>query len=245
MSTAADLEAFFRKLERRDVLSAAEREALSAAAGARESHPAGSDLVREGDRPERSILVTQGFTTRYRVLADGQRQITAIHLPGDFVDLHSFLLHNMDHSVGALSNVRIVAFPHANLRQITERHPHLTRLLWLTTLLDSAIHREWIVAMGRRTAAQQLAHLICEIFARLHLVGLAEFDREVTLPITQIELGDTLGLSAVHVNRTLQQLRAEHLISWQGQSVRVLDWERLKRVAEFDPTYLHDEREPR
>jgi CRP-like cAMP-binding protein len=151
----------------------------------------------------------------------------------------------MDHSVGALSNVRVVTFPHANLRRITERHPHLTRMLWLMTLLDSAIHREWIVAMGRRSAMQQLAHLICEIFARLNLVGLAEFDREVMWPITQTELGDTLGLSAVHVNRTLQQLRAEQLIVWQGQSVRVLDWSRLKAVAEFDPTYLHLEREPR
>ena len=245
MSPAADLESFFRKLERRDALSAEERDALIAAAGPRESFAAGSDLVREGDRPDRSILVTQGFTTRYRVLADGQRQITAIHLPGDFVDLHSFLLHTMDHSVGALSNVRVVTFPHANLRLITERYPHLTRLLWLTTLLDSAIHREWIVAMGRRTAAQQLAHLICEIFSRLHLIGLAEFDQEVSLPITQIELGDTLGLSAVHVNRTLQQLRAEQLIIWQGQSVRVLDWARLTKVAEFDSAYLHDEREPR
>jgi CRP-like cAMP-binding protein len=245
MSMAPDLDAFFRKLERRDALSAEERDALIAATGSRESYAAGSDLVREGDRPERSILVTQGFTTRYRVLADGQRQITAIHLPGDFVDLHSFLLHKMDHAVGALSTVRVVTFPHANLKRITEQFPHLTRLLWLTTLLDSAIHREWIVAMGRRSAQQQMAHLICELFTRLQLVGLAEFDQEVVLPITQTELGDTLGLSSVHVNRTLQQLRAEQLIVWQGQSVRVLDWARLRRVAEFDPAYLHLEREPR
>jgi len=245
MTQASDLDSLIRKLERRDVLSAAEREALISAAGSRESYPAGADLVREGDRTDRSILVTHGFTTRYRVLADGQRQITAIHLPGDFVDLHSFLLRKMDHSVGALSNVRVVTFPHANLRLITERHPHLTRMLWLTTLLDGAIHREWIVAMGRRSALEQMAHLICELFTRLNLVGLAEFDREVNLPITQTELGDTLGLSAVHVNRTLQQLRAEQLIVWQGQSVRVLDWGRLTSVAKFDPTYLHLEREPR
>lgn len=245
MSGAADLETFIRRLEQRDAVSAEEREVLIAAAGSRESYEAGSDLVREGDHTDRSTLVTHGLTSRYRVLSDGQRQITAIHVPGDFVDLHSFLLKTMDHSVGALSDVRVVTFPHANLKLITERYPHLTRLLWLMTLLDSAIHREWIVAMGRRSAMEQMAHLICELFTRLNVVGLAEFDRNVNLPLTQSELGDTLGLSAVHVNRTLQQLRAEQLIVWQGQSVRVLDWHRLKNIAQFDPAYLHLEQEPR
>lgn len=245
MATAEDIAAFIAKLERRDMVSPEEKAALLAAAGPVESFAAGSDLVREGDRPDRSMLVAQGFTTRYRLLADGTRQITAIHVPGDFVDLHSFLLKTMDHSVGALSACRVVTFPHANLKTITERHPHLTRLLWLMTLLDSAIHREWIVAMGRRSALEQLAHLLCEIVTRLSVVGLGDSDRAVILPINQTELGDTLGLSTVHVNRTLQQLRAEQLITWQGQTVRILDWDRLARIAQFDPTYLHLDPEPR
>ena len=245
MAVAEDIAAFISKLERRDRITAEEEAALLAAAGPAETFAPGSDLVREGDRPDRSMLVAHGFTTRYRLLADGTRQITAIHVPGDFVDLHSFLLKTMDHSVGALSACRVVTFPHANLKTITERHPHLTRLLWLMTLLDSAIHREWIVAMGRRSAHEQLAHLLCEIFTRLTVVGLGDPTRELMLPINQTELGDTLGLSTVHVNRTLQQLRAERLISWQGQSVRILDWDRLARVAEFDPTYLHLDAEPR
>ena len=245
MAVADEISAFIRKLERRDSISSEEKAALVAAAGSIEVFAAGADLVREGDRPVRSMLVAEGFTTRYRLMADGTRQITAIHLPGDFVDLHSFLLKTMDHAVGALSTCRIVTCPHANLKLITQRYPHLTRMLWLMTLLDAAIHREWIVAMGRRSSLEQLAHLPCEIFTRLSIVGLGDRNSELILPINQTQLGDTLGLSTVHVNRTLQQLRAEKLISWQGQTVRLLDWDRLARIAQFDAAYLHLDAEPR
>jgi len=238
------LDAFFRKLERRDVVSADERQALIDAAGPVLEVRAGADVVREGERPERSQLVISGFTTRYRVLSDGQRQITAIHVPGDFVDLHSFVLKEMDHSVGALSDCRIITFPHPALTAITERFPHLTRLLWLMTLLDSAIHREWIVAMGRRSAPGQLAHLVCELYVRLGVVGLVEND-SFKLPLTQMELADALGISAVHVNRVLQELRGESLLTWQNQVIRILDWPRLQERAEFDPRYLHLQSEPR
>ena len=238
------LDAFFRKLERRDIVSPDERQALIDAAGPLLEVRAGADLVREGERPDRSQLVISGFTTRYRVLSDGQRQITAIHVPGDFVDLHSFVLKEMDHSVGALSDCRIISFPHQGLATITERFPHLTRLLWLMTLLDSAIHREWIVAMGRRSAAGQMAHLVCELYVRLGVVGLVTND-SFTLPLTQMELADALGISAVHVNRVLQELRGENLLTWQNQVIHVLDWPRLQERAEFDPRYLHLNSEPR
>lgn len=241
---AHTLDTFFRKLERRDVVSAEEREALIAAAGAQADIPAGKDLVSEGDRPNHSILVVKGISTRYSLLSDGRRQITAIHVPGDFVDLHSLLLKEMDHSVGALSDCHIVTFPHNRLTALTQTHPHLTRLLWLMTLIDAAIQREWIVGMGRRSAAQQLAHLICELYTRLEIAALVQNDRFV-FPITQVELGDTLGLSAVHVNRVLQELRAENLFSWHGQTIHILDWPGLQRRAEFDPAYLHLNSEPR
>ena len=243
MSTTP-LDNFFLKLERRDVLSEEERTALLSRAGHEIDFAAGADLVREGDRPDRSMLVVTGFTTRYRDLSDGKRQITAIHIPGDFVDLHSFLLKEMDHSVGALSTCRVITFPHRNLTRLTEQQPHLTRLLWLLTLLDSAINREWIVAMGRRSAAEQLAHLICEFCARLEVIGQVK-DMTFTLPITQVELSDALGISPVHVNRVLQELRGENLFTWQNQTIRILDWPRLQERAEFDPLYLHLNREPR
>lgn len=238
------LEPLFRKLEIRDILSSEERQILSDAASSPVSFRAGADLVAEGDRPERSTLVVAGFTTRYRQLADGRRQITGIHMAGDFVDLPSLLLKVMDHSVGALSDCSVVTFPHAALREVTERQPHLARLLWLTTLLDAGILREWVLGMGRLTAPQQLAHFICETYVRLQVAGLAP-DRTFSLPLTQTALGDALGLSSVHINRTLQDLRSEGLFTWEGNRIRIIDWERLQRRANFDPLYLHLHAEPR
>jgi CRP-like cAMP-binding protein len=237
------LEPFLRKIQLRDSITDEEKRALIACAGDEADFTPGDDLVREGERPGHSLLVLDGFTTRYRDSPDGTRQIVAIHVPGDFVDLHSLLIKEMDHSVGALSRARVIRFPHARLQALTETHPHLTRMLWLMTLIDSSIHREWLVAASR-TAPEQLAHLICELFTRLTVTDLVRDDR-FTLPITQMELGEALGLSAVHVNRTLQQLRAEGLFTWQNQEVRILDWAGLRERASFDPRYLHLRKEPR
>ena len=139
----------------------------------------------------------------------------AIHVVGDFVDLHSFVLKTMDHSVGALTRCRVALVPHEFLQGVTERLPHLTRLLWLDTLVDAATHREWIVGMGRRSALEQLAHLICELYVRLEVLGQvdgATFD----LPLTQTDLGDALGLSLVHINRTVRELREAGLLIVAG-----------------------------
>jgi CRP-like cAMP-binding protein len=237
-------EFLIRKLEERDVLSAEEKEVLSSALSRPRSVKADEDMVREGDRPSESILIVEGFASRYKVLQSGRRQITAIHVPGDFVDLHGFLLKKMDHAVGTLTPCTIATIPHEKLRDITERYPHLTRLLWLSTLVDSSIHREWLVAMGRRSAREHMAHIVCELFVRLELVGLTQGDT-FQMPVTQAELGDTLGISTVHVNRVLQELRGEGLITWRGEKLTIHDFERLKEVAEFDPTYLSLSHEPR
>jgi CRP-like cAMP-binding protein len=238
------LATFLRKLEARDALSEEERATLIACASDEVLFPAGSDLVREGARPDTSMLVIDGFTTRYRDAPDGSRQIMAIHVPGDFVDLHSLLLREMDHSVGALSACRVMRFPHVRLRALTETHPHLTRLLWLMTLIDASIHREWLAAAAR-AAPEQIAHLICELCVRLETTGLIGADRTFGLPMTQTELGEALGLSAVHVNRSLQQLRSEGLFTWQNHTIRILDWDALQRRASFDDRYLHLVQEPR
>jgi CRP-like cAMP-binding protein len=237
-------EFLIRKLEERDVLSAEEKEVLASALSRPRSVKADEDMVREGDRPSESILIVEGFASRYKVLQSGRRQITAIHVPGDFVDLHGFLLKKMDHAVGTLTPCTIATIPHDKLRDITERYPHLTRLLWLSTLVDSSIHREWLVAMGRRSAREHMAHIVCELFVRLELVGLTQGDT-FQMPVTQAELGDTLGISTVHVNRVLQELRGEGLITWRGEKLTIHDFERLKEVAEFDPTYLSLSHEPR
>jgi CRP-like cAMP-binding protein len=150
----------------------------------------------------------------------------------------------MAHGVIALSRVKVAQVPHEQLRQITESHPHLTRLLWLATLIDAAIHREWIVSMGRRDGPQRLAHLLCELFVRLRAIGLAN-DYSFPLPLTQAELGDVIGFSVVHANRMVQTLRKDGLVRWQELRVEILDWERLQELADFDADYLSLHREPR
>ncbi|TIW64859.1 MAG: Crp/Fnr family transcriptional regulator, partial [Mesorhizobium sp.] len=168
----------------------------------------------------------------------------SLQVPGDFVDLHAFLLKTMDHGIIALSPCRVAAAEHGKLRAITEQAPHLTRLLWLDTLVDGAIHREWIVAMGRRSKTSHLAHLICELFVRLQVVKRTS-GMSFQLPLSQAELADVLGLSVVHMNRVIGMLRNIGLVSWSSYTVTILDWDLLVELAEFDPTYLSMNREPR
>lgn len=233
-----------RKIEARDDLNDEERTILEQMFTEARLVKAGDDIVREGDRPQQSTLVVGGVAARYKVLREGERQITALHLAGDFVDLHSFLLKEMDHGVTAISQCRVATVPHGTLATLSVSQPHLTRLFWFLTLLDGAMHREWLVAMGRRPALGQLAHLLCELKMRLSVVGAVD-NNSFVMPITQVDLSDILGLSSVHVNRVLQELRGENLITWKGINVAILDWEGLKRRAEFDDRYLHMVKEPR
>jgi CRP-like cAMP-binding protein len=243
-ATAPLTASLIRRLEARDELSAEERATIEQMFTEVRLIRAGDDMVRDGDRPQHSTLIVNGVAARYKVLQEGERQITALHLEGDFVDLHSFLLKEMDHGVTAISQCRIATVPHETLTTVSIRQPHLTRLFWLLTLLDGAMHREWLVAMGRRSALGQLAHLLCEIRTRLSVVGGAT-DHSFVLPITQVDLSDILGLSSVHVNRVLQELRGNNLIAWKGVHVSILDWDGLQRIAEFDDRYLHIVKEHR
>jgi CRP-like cAMP-binding protein len=140
--------------------------------------------------------------------------------------------------------VKVASFPHDALRGITETHPHLGRMLWFSTLLDAAIHREKILSIGRRSAMARIAHIFCELLVRLRIVGLAD-DKGFDLPLTQADLADVTGLTSVHVNRMLKKLRDEDLLTFRGGTVTIGDWDRLQRAAEFDPSYLHLERRPR
>ena len=231
-------------LELRDTLTAEEREAVLNATSREMDFQVGQDIVKEGARPKASSLVVSGLAARYKVLAGGGRQFTALHVPGDFVDLQSLLLKKMDHAVVALTPMRVARVAHATLRQVTDDFPHLARLLWLTTLVDGAIHREWILSMGRRQAPARLAHLLCELFLRQQAVGKVD-GMSFSLPLTQAQMGDVLGVSSVHMNRTLQELRRDGMIKWQGPIVTIKDWQRLKSFAEFDAAYLSLERAPR
>ena len=226
------------RLERHGPLSGEEKNVLHEVTSRVRDYDARQDIVREGDSPTESCLIVAGFACRHNHLPDGRRQITALHVPGDFADLHSFLLGKMDDGVGALTPCKVALVPHSALREITKNYPHLTRVLWFTTLVDGAVHREWMTGLGRLDARERVAHVLCELFLRLQTVGLTR-DHSYDLPITQTELADAFGLSTVHMNRTLQDLRGERLIVSQGKTLVINDWERLQQVAQFDPEYLH------
>ncbi|MCJ2012445.1 MULTISPECIES: Crp/Fnr family transcriptional regulator [unclassified Methylobacterium] len=196
------------------------------------------DISPEGERPEDVHLVMQGFACRYKTLRDGRRQIMAFLAPGDFCDLHVAILGEMDHSIGTGWGCTIVDIPRSTIEDLTAHHPRITRALWWATLVDEGTLRAWLVNMGQCEADRQMAHLICELHVRLRVVGLAGND-SFEFPITQEDLADTLGITNVHVNRVLQDLRAQGLVEWKSKRVRIPDVERLRAFAEFDPKYLH------
>lgn len=238
------IELLVRNLNARDQLDAAEIATLTRIVGRERTVAVGQDIVAEGSRPAESTVLLDGIAARYRVLEDGKRQITALQVPGDFVDLHAFMLKTMDHGVIALSKCKVATASHKDLATVTETRPHLTRMLWLSTVIDGAIHREWIVAMGRRSKKAHLAHLICELFTRLGLVGLVEGD-SFHLPLSQAEVADALGVSLVHLNKTLQLLRSDGVVRWADRRITVLQWDRLVEIGEFDDAYLNLNKEAR
>jgi CRP-like cAMP-binding protein len=238
------LSGLLMKLRARDLVSAEEQQVLRDAVTEVRELPAGRVIVRAGTILSESTLLFEGFVCRYKDLTDGQRQIMEIHVSGDFLDLHGFLLKRIDHNVAAMTPVRFAQVPHDALRRITEEHPHLTRILWFSTLLDAAIHREKIISIGRRSAIARIAHILCELYVRLKLVGLAGDDC-YQLPLKQADLADATGLTSVHVNRMLRKLRNDEILTFRNGEVTIHDWERLQRLAEFNSTYLHLERRPR
>jgi CRP-like cAMP-binding protein len=238
------LEKALLKLRTRDTVSGEEESVLRDAVSRCEDVPSDRVVVRAGEELNVSILLIDGLMCRYKDLRNGERQIMELHVPGDFLDLHSFLLKRLDHNVMSLVPSRIAVVPHENLKSITQEHPHLARLLWLTTLIDAAIHREWLVSLGRRSAIARIAHFFCEMHARLGVVELAD-PSGFPLRITQIDLAECLGLTSIHVNRVLRTLRESGQAVFRDRRVEILDLAMLKRTAEFDPEYLQIERRPR
>lgn len=181
-------------------------------------------------------LLASGFRGRYGILRGGHRAFAAVHVAGDFIDRFGFLIPQLDYEVVAFTPCVTAALAHRTLRQITEDHPGLLRLLWLDTALDGAVHREWLLGMGQ-DASGRLARFVCEIVTRLEVAGLAKggtFD----LPLSQSLLSQILGMTAVHLSRTIKALRATETVEWQGHRVRILDRERLMTAGQFDPAYL-------
>jgi CRP-like cAMP-binding protein len=226
-----------RKLEAFGPLPDADRRLLDEVC--REARAVGPkiDLIREGDAPSDVHLILEGFACRYKVLPNGTRQIMAFLVPGDFCDLHVFILKAMDHTIATLSPCKVVKIPRARILEMMDR-PAIARAFWWAALVDEATLREWLVNIGARTAEQRIAHLLCELLLRLQTVGLADSDR-YELPITQAELADTVSLTSVYVNRVVQRLRRNGLIAVRGKILVILDVERLKAFSGFNPNYLH------
>jgi CRP-like cAMP-binding protein len=172
------------------------------------------------------------------MLADGKRQIVSFHVPGDIPDLQSLFIDTMDFSLASSTDSTVAAIPHDELRVLLASQPNLVNLLWRDTLISAAIFRTWVMATGRLESSEHLAHILCEIYARYEAVGLTE-DKGFALPLTQTELADAMGLSAVHANRTIQALRGSGMVEMEAGHVTILDLKQLQTFAQFDPTYLH------
>jgi len=231
------LSPFLRSLQQFGPLSEAEQQALQVIPSRLHEVAARQDIVPEGGQPADVSLIIEGFACRYKLLGDGRRQILAFLIPGDICDLQALLLRRMDHGVAALNRNRIATIPHERLLDIIKRHPGVGLAMWRETMREAATCRQWLANMGRSQAYARIAHLLCEVWFRLQAIGLTHGDA-YELPMTQTDIGDAMGLSVVHVNRTLQQLRADGLISFRSNVVMVLDWRRLQAAAEFDPAYL-------
>lgn len=203
--------------------------------------PAKQDILSEGERPDHVHVIIDGWAARYKTLRDGSRQIVAFLIPGDFCDLHVAILGHMDHGIVALTRCRVAYIPGAELDALTSEHTGLTKAFWWSTLVDEGVLREWILNVGRRDAYERVAHLLCEMHARMKMVGLVE-DGRLALPLTQDQLADTTGLTPVHVNRTLQRLRKENLIEIGKGILTILDVDALRDAAGFNGNYLHIKR---
>jgi CRP-like cAMP-binding protein len=232
------IEKHLLKLRARAEITRREEEAIRAAVSEFREYPADTTVIHSGERVRHSTMLLEGFMSRQKVLLDGARQITEINVAGDFVDLHSFTLKRLDHDIVTFTPCRVGIVPHENLTRITEEFPHLTRVYWFSTNLDAAIHREWALSLGRRSASAKLAALFCEMQVRLSVVGLAD-DSSYLLPLTQADLSECLGLTDVHINRTLRVLRDQGVVTMRAGRVTILDKAELARIGEFDAAYLY------
>jgi CRP-like cAMP-binding protein len=231
------LSSFVRKLERYHALDAAERRAVERLPITVKNIRRGQDIVREGDKCDFVCMIMEGFAFRYSMVESGKRQIMAFCVPGDIPDLQSMALDKMDHSLGALRPCTVAEIPHKAIRDLFEDQPRLAEILWRETLIDAAAFRKWLMSVGRRSAVACVAHIICEFVTRMEAIGRSD-GVTCEFPMTQTDLADAAALSLVHVNRSLRELRKSGLMTISGNSLTIHDWEGMKELAEFDPSYL-------
>ena len=233
-----DLSPLVRRWSKHSNLSADDRNAILALPFTRKAFSKDAYIVREGEETSECTLLTKGFAFRQQLLRDGGRQIISFHIPSEFVDLQNGLLGVADHNVQSLNRCEMAAVPRSALIELTDQRPAIRVAMWIDTLIDSSIFREWVVNVGRRDSRARIGHLLCELVVRLEHTG-SDRDGLFDFPLTQEQLADATGLTAVHTNRTLQALRRDGLIQLSNGVLRVLDWDGLREVGDFDELYLH------
>ena len=233
-----DLDLLVRKLSARTELSDDDRQAILALPFTRRTVTPGAYLAREGDRASACTVLISGFAFRHKIVGNGGRQILSLHIPGEATDFQSLYLQTLDHNVQMLGHGDVAVIPMKALRDLIAARPAIGRAILVDTLVDASIFREWIANVGRRNARERLAHLMCEFACRLEAQRLVR-DDGYELPMTQEQLGDALGLTSVHVNRSIRSLEAEGLISRNRRMLTFPNAERLRQVADFSALYLH------
>jgi len=227
-----------RKLARLAPLDAADLAALSSLPFQIEAAPRFRQLIREGDTPDRCCLLLKGFAARHKVATDGARQIVSFHIPGDLLDIQHLLLAQADHSVEAITAAKVAWIPKTQLLRLAWQRTMIGRALWRDCLIDASIFREWVLNVGRRDAKARIAHMLCEFAVRCDAAGVGNREN-FELPMTQTQIADATGLTAVHVNRTLKALDEDGAILRVRNHFVIQDWGRLCRIGGFDAAYLH------
>lgn len=240
MSTSTSpLQQMIHKLSGRSALNEEDKEAILALPHTLRSHHAATYIVREGEPPPKHCaFIRSGFAVRQKITAQGARQIVSLHLVGDFVDLEHLFLNIADHNVQALTELEVVAVDRRALSNLVLDRPNIARALWIDALVDASIYREWVTNVGRRAAPARIAHVLCEVALRMQAAGVST-EGGFELPLTQEQLADAVGLTPVHVNRTLKALVADGIVHRDKRYISFTDWNRTKEVADFNALYLH------
>lgn len=239
MQLTSPLQPMVRKLAYWSDLDAADQEALLTLPHRVKTMERNGYIVREGEKTTHSCVLLSGFAIRHKIVAGGARQIVAVHMKGDVVDLQNSFLGIADHSVQVLTAAEVAFIPREAVKQLAFKRPSVGMAMWFDTLVDASVFREWIANVGRRDARARIAHLLCEFALRLKVAGLGKAT-DYELPMTQEQIADCVGLTPVHVNRTLKTLEAEKLITRRNtRTVTIGDWKKLADAGDFESTYLH------
>jgi CRP-like cAMP-binding protein len=238
VSEASAFDPVFKRWQRLVPLSAEDRRAVDALPWTRRTVDRDSYFVREGEPTSICTVLVNGLAFRQKLVSDGARQIISFHIPGEILDIQNCMLDVADHNVQSLTRASVAVVPKGALLDLIEARTNIRRAIWIDSLVDASIFREWVVNVGRRDARERIAHLLCELAARLRSAGLHEgptFD----FPVTQEQIADATGMTSVHTNRTLQSLRKDGLISLSSSKLTILDWDQLAEVGDFNKRYLH------